>query len=163
MKKILVLLLVLCVASMANATTLSWSQSSIDITIGTTAVVQLIADDAQGFNEKWVGNNASSTANITGVAALAAAGLDAVVVESPLSYVGWWTVVSQDMVAPFDSVAAGNQYNVTITASALGTITFDSDYGTGGNDVLTVNVVPVPEPMTIALLGLGGLFLRRRK
>jgi hypothetical protein len=33
----------------------------------------------------------------------------------------------------------------------------------GPMDTLTIHQVPVPEPITIALLGLGGLFLRRRK
>ncbi len=34
---------------------------------------------------------------------------------------------------------------------------------TGGNVLDTITVSQIPEPMTVALLGLGGLFLRRRK
>jgi len=34
---------------------------------------------------------------------------------------------------------------------------------TGGNVMDTITVSQIPEPMTVALLGLGGLFLRRRK
>jgi hypothetical protein len=30
-------------------------------------------------------------------------------------------------------------------------------------DSVIIHQVPIPEPMTVALLGLGGLFLRRRK
>jgi len=34
---------------------------------------------------------------------------------------------------------------------------------TGGNTLDTITISQIPEPMTVALLGLGGLFLRRRK
>lgn len=39
----------------------------------------------------------------------------------------------------------------------------DTDNGGPGLDVATLLVHQTPEPMTIALLGLGGLFLRRKK
>ena len=50
-----------------------------------------------------------------------------------------------------------------LTASAEGTVnisTYETDYWTV---IETASIEVVPEPMTIALLGLGGLFLRRRK
>jgi hypothetical protein len=50
---------------------------------------------------------------------------------------------------------------ITICTSGSGEVT-DFDLGTTVQiDPLTIHVVP--EPMTIALLGLGGLFLRRRR
>ena len=38
-----------------------------------------------------------------------------------------------------------------------------SSQGDGRGFLNSIAVTPVPEPMTVALLGLGGLFLRRRK
>ena len=164
MKKLLVLMLVLGMASAANATVLSWSEDAITIgAIDGTAVVQLVADDAITFSaSKWVGYSPATTSlgSITSITARAAAG-SSPVIEDPATttYDGWWTVQSRDVDEPF-TLASGSQYDVTIQGYVTGTFGLDSDsYGT--NDVLEVTVLP--EPMTIALLGLGGLFLLRRR
>jgi len=63
---------------------------------------------------------------------------------------------------PPDRVLAGDQFwtTLTLTGSAVQIDLLDADAET----VLdSVTLVVIPEPMTIALLGLGGLFLRRRK
>ena len=167
MKKLLILTLVLGMASVANATVLSWSVDdiTIDITVDPVAVVQLIADDDQPYAAKWVGAGPSIYAEITSIAALPAAGPDAAIKDPAITlWAGWWTVEALDFDPTTWDVSAGLQYDVTITGLDLGTYLIDSDsYGTDGgiNDVLTINVIP--EPMTIALLGLGGLFLLRRR
>ena len=157
-------MLVLGMASAANATVVSWSVDDVTITIGDSAVVQLTADDDQPYAAKWVGASPSTFAVIDSIVALAAAG-DAPVIKDPATtaWPGWWTIEALDFEPP-SSIAAGAQYTVTITGLAEGTYLIDSDsYELEGgiNDVLTINVVP--EPMTIALLGLGGLFLLRRR
>ncbi len=164
MKKLLVLMLVLGMASAANATTLSWSVDAVTINLGQTAVVQLVANNEDPYDPKSVGQTPGATpsATIASIVARAAAGPDSQVKNpSQTGYAGWWTVMALDL-DPFTTpnITAGAQFDVTISCLALGTEYFGSDaYGT--NNVLTV--VNVPEPMTVALLGLGGLFMLRRR
>ena len=163
MKKLLILMLVLGITSAANATVLEWSTNAITIDLGDpVAVVQLIASDDQPYAAKWVGNDPSAIAEITSISALTAAGPDAVVKDpSVTGWAGWWTVEALDFDPTTWDVSAGSQYTVTITGLAEGVYTIDSDSYSGTNDVLTITVIP--EPMTVALLGLGGLFLLRRR
>ena len=162
MKKLLILMLVLGMASAANATVLSWSVDAITLDINETTVVQLVADDDETYARKWVGNTPATTSivSIVDIDALAAAGGTGEVRDpTDTTYAGWWTVMAHDASAPF-TIASGSQFSVTVKGLAEGTFGLDADsYGTV--DVLEVTVLP--EPMTIALLGLGGLFLLRRR
>jgi hypothetical protein len=159
-KKLLILTLVLGLTSMASATTITWSTSAITIDVDEVAVVQIASDDSGQYG-KWVGASDPTAfiADVTAVAALAAAGGDAAYTENYLGYDGWWYLEAKDATSPF-TVASGDQWNISIKGISTGTWQFIAD-DTGTKDYLDVTVVP--EPMTIALLGLGGLFLRRRK
>ena len=163
MKKLLILMLVLGMASVANATVLSWSADAVTIpSINATVVVTLDADDNVIFSPKWVGNTPASPsiASITSIVARAAAGPDSQVKNpTDTTYAGWWTVMTLDLATPI-TIESGAQWDVTIKGFVEGTFGLASDnYGT--NDTLEVTVLP--EPMTIAMLGLGSLFLLRRK
>jgi hypothetical protein len=63
----------------------------------------------------------------------------------------WFTFDLSDVLVASE---VGSTYDVQI---------LDEDFNIIGAATHTVTVVAIPEPMTIALLGLGGLFLRRRK
>ena len=172
MKKLLILMLVLGIASAANATLITWVDSggndisTITVTNGSTVTAYLKASDAlQYTSDIWVGESytASDYAKITNITATAAAGGDPAISDrsgTTPAYPGWFTIGAYDFTSPV-TIAAGIQWNVTITGMAVGsTTTLGSDsYGT--NDTLAVTVIP--EPMTIGLLGLGGLFLVRRR
>ena len=155
MKKFLILLLVLGLTSAANAA-LTWSVDDVEIIIGNTAVVQLVSDSDQPYTSQWVGADSSLVAEITSMAVLPAAAEGTAVPSA--AYPGWWVVEAVDFTPPSD-IAVGDHFDVTISGLALGTYTINSDYGTGDNLLITV----IPEPMTIALLGLGGLFMLRRR
>ena len=164
MKKCLVLLMVLSIASMATAG-LVWSQSTLDLTgAGDSATIQLVSTDgvmAAGYVDAL---GLGGVASITSITPLGAAGDDAyaTVYSAGHSYAGWSLVGMADLAPPFNN-APGAVFDVVIVALGDGSGTANSDYygsfGAAG-DILTVNV---PEPITMGLLGLGGLFLRRRK
>lgn len=59
---------------------------------------------------------------------------------------------------------AGDWSTVEFVGLAAGTYTIDlTDGGSGGTQLLTADITVVPEPATIALLGLGSLVLLRRR
>jgi hypothetical protein len=149
---------ILSIASAADAA-LTWSVDEVTVGIGETVVVQLISDSDQPYTSVWVGAGPSPVAEITGITALPGAADGCAVVL--LSYPGWWLVEAIDVHPPFD-ITPGPHFDVTIKGLSLGTYTVSSDFfnTVGPNDTLLINV---PEPMTVALLGLGGLFLLRRR
>jgi hypothetical protein len=103
---------------------------------------------------------------MTGATMLAAAGPTPSADISPYSttYDGYGFIWG-DLINP-DSVDfySGDMFIINLTALAAGTVTigeYATDYVTL-TESHSINVVN-PEPMTIVLMGLGGLFLRRRK
>ena len=162
MKKCLVLMLVLGIASMATATLTISAPATIDV--GATVSIAIVADAA----------SAAQTGDASGgyVTALGT----------------YHTYISGFVMEPGAAAGtmSGYSYNAStgyiyVNGSNLGTEDLLSpgdwlsfDLGTGAlavGDVITialnngqsVGIDVVPEPMTIGLLGLGGLFLRRRK
>jgi hypothetical protein len=171
MKKLLVLLMVLGLATSAQAA-LSLSLDKSTIGVGETAVVSV--SDSIGENWTWQfiltedtywwtapvaaaydGARASDGA----VTILPAAGSMASVTANP-TYACMVQLNAGDPVSP----SAGVQFTIDVIGVQAGTIYVDlQDFLTDSKVGGPLALVVIPEPMTIALLGLGGLFLRRRK
>ena len=176
MKKLLILTLVLCLASAASAAHSLGGATTISNTGDTTAVVTISADttntttsiveDSEGAAVGGV-SGVSTIASVVKTAAAGEQGLVAAVnLYGLLDYA--FLVEAKDTSEPFDSVATGVQFNVNLDRAGLGLAVDDTFviylYDEGYNSTFASHTVTVtPEPMTIALLGLGGLFLRRRK
>ena len=164
MKKILVLMLVLAIASTASAS-LSFVSSSATVNVGETVVVGLTTTTAGASTlTNYVGYYASTVATLSvAKGADVTAGLDSVLTLGG-GYAGYFKTVMGTTVPGGYSI--GDEIAVaTLTGEAAGTYTINvwSSGWTGTpEDSFTLTVL-IPEPMTIGLLGLGGLFLRRRK
>ncbi|MHC4620836.1 MAG: PEP-CTERM sorting domain-containing protein [Planctomycetota bacterium] len=166
MKKFLGVAIILALASTVSATTLSWDVGSIYWTgYGMSGTVYIVSDDDQPYQTVWIDDTDGGL--ITSITALPAAGSEAVV-QNPTQtgYTDWWTVEASDSTSPF-TIASGNQFGVVVQTPWSGEVySWDivldgySPYPVGGPTTLTIII---PEPMSIALLGLGGLLLLRRR
>ena len=164
MRKILVLFLVLGMASAANATIIKVDDlegESFEVDLQTTITV--VSEDTSS----WLGYiiiEEGGAGSLENVVVLDAAGDSAS--AGPYTEVGWGTGFELTAAATNENppVAVGNQFSLDYIGEVGDTATIslflDPEYTT---PVASVNVTVVPEPMTVILLGLGGLFLRRRR
>lgn len=181
MKKLIALILVLGIASFANAAlielSLDGATNGSGVTQETTVAVctyvvidvhgaadhtylgyVIIQDDSEGGGE-WLTDDGEGG---TYPKILAGAGDMAKVTD--YTYAGWgfgYELVAD--YAPGGSVG-GAEFELLFHCTSVGDVTItlweDPDYTTPAD---TIIIHQIPEPLTIALLGLGGLFLRRRR
>jgi hypothetical protein len=171
MKKLLVLMLVLGMVSAANATVVFYygdsdAGTSVDVVAGGSITLQVYDDNTtqDGYIAYWY-VDWGEPGTLTNGAYTANAGSSAVIAAYTETGVG--TGYEMQSMSVADDIAVGVQWTADFDATGLtqgqsATLSiYDGRIGYSTADTLTVNVVP--EPLTIALLGLGGLFLRRRK
>ena len=176
MKKTLILMLVLGLVSIANATvTMELRESD-----GTTPVADLenlglgadyvlvisgaAADAPQSLGIYGPAYGAADWDNLGNADMSTAATL---LDTGNMSYINWnatysgYDTVVDDYEGP--GVSTGDWFSIDLTALVAGDFSIDLlDYNAGSAVIGNVSGT-IPEPITIALLGLGGLFLRRRK
>jgi hypothetical protein len=134
----------------------------LEIGLGETVTVQLYCDDPVAREYVDVmGNDASTVADITQVTPLYLAG--DLAYASPTTPDWWYLSCDWDPDHQQPLSVWGDHWDVTIKGLSEGTHSLNSDYygWQGTNDILSVTVIP--EPLTMTLLGLGGLALIRRK
>ena len=175
MKKVLVLILVLGMASVATAvplTMLSFRVGGSDVTsfniptVGASVVIQLYSDateaDPSHMYTALVAippGDSRTNAKITGYT------IESGTVTHSMANV---SVTLADYVynadnsgSTVETLTAGVGFTFTIEGKAIGTGTINLRESATTVDTLSFTVLP--EPATMALLGLGGLLLRRRK
>jgi hypothetical protein len=180
MKKLLILLLVLGMTSAANALVVNLSTDGSTaapaaITVGPGDVLNMsvISDTAGigGIYWTYLEMGLPSAGAVSVVAFTANAGNAASVTDYSSGALTDWELSAADTTPGAAGIVAGQQFTFTLTIDAAAatdgsddfdiwtTVPLDNSFPV--DDLLTVNIVP--EPMTIALLGLGGLFLLRRR
>jgi len=162
MKKLLILALVLGMTSAASAALSLGGVINGTIDLDTTGIVTVISDDT----EPWAAfiTYDPTVVGVSGVVATSLAGQDSEVIPDPSGWVGNYKMEAKDMSEPFDSVQPGVQFEISVYGAAFNDVYTIDLYAADWVTILESGTVTViPEPMTIALLGLGGLFLLRRR
>ena len=173
MKKLLTLMVVLCLASLANAAmviSVNGDTTLDEITIAPSDIITLDVYDTVGANELLYldvydgSGDGVSWFTLSNGQLGPGAGDGASGTVGPYEATGYMEVEITNAWLPASTKLPGVIYLIDLHCDAEGDVYVEIWDQGGGNlaDSLTIHQV-IPEPMTIALLGIGGLFLRRRK
>lgn len=162
MEKLLVFTLVLGLASGASAALTLVGAPTDPINIGETVTIT-VNNSEDGAYSGWLEIPDPGVADYDGDPVFTAAGNPggASTVTAAADYPGWYefTVAS---FPPNPTISAGDHIQVTVTGIGEGATALNLYANDGVTLLDSAAITVIPEPMTIALLGLGGLFLRRR-
>lgn len=175
MKKMLILMLILGLVSTASATiTMELRESDgttavadlDDVQLGSDYVLVIMSDSAVATTGGVYGPGyAASDWDNLGPVDSTATTLDTGNLSNIYWYAGYqgYEYVYDDLMGP--GISTGDIFEIDLSGDALGSFQLDLfDYAYGSTTaVSSISGTVVPEPVTIALLGLGGLLLRRRK
>ncbi len=167
MKKLLVLMLVLGLASAANAV-LSLSvnggaaPSDITIAVSDTLVIDVTSSTSNAYavllyvfdyDNRTLSNPRTTRGDLSAVYYYGPP------TYMPPTYPQYFAIA----IADSGGLTPGTGFEVDYLATAAGDVLITLNDYTTGAVIESLTIHQTPEPMTIALLGLGGLFLRRRK
>jgi hypothetical protein len=168
MKKLLILLLVLCLASTSFGV-YTYSLNDIQLEMRTSGTVTIVGNVSLAGGEKAdlgiYEEESPSQGSVSGTGSILGSPATAGALASIDVYTSWngldITFGSTGLESPAWDAAAGDWFSFAYSGNVGDTINI-YDYAVS-NSVPVGTLDIIPEPMTIALLGLGGLFLRRRK
>jgi hypothetical protein len=165
MRKLLVLFLVLGLASAANAMLINVDGQEGDyFEVDITSTITVVSEDSSS----WLGYiiiEEGGAGSLENVVILDAAG--DIAATTAYTEAGWgagYELTASMSPTGVPAIDTGSQFSFDYVGAVGDTATIslflDPEYTT---PVASVNVTVVPEPMTVLLLSLGALFLRRRR
>jgi hypothetical protein len=170
MKKVVVLMMVLAMAAVSNAgLTYSWDKTEVQVGETFHLIISGLASDVPGYERIYdpfeSGMASLNMADFTGVSIVNKNAGNLANAKYYGSYDGFDVEAYDiDNGNAEDDPADGVFFTLELTALAEGDFAltiFADDYVTPVGSIGGVTIVP--EPISMVLLGIGGLFLRRRK
>ncbi len=180
MKKLFVLVLVLAISSMATAASVTLRVESGDVETSynpsDTITIELVADFYAAYLAvNFFYDSSSGTASSPALHSLFATqpnpgdlvNSSGLLIQSVKGEIAGGTipdgVPSGEVLWTFEYHVPDLEYSTYIEFTAVGFNVADAYYMDSVATMPALEIHVIPEPITIALLGLGGLFLRRRK